>query len=76
MIKTMVKWGWTDDYDYVKSYSIKWFQNREKADKWIYNMEEENGGYFKVKEIKEADHEKWLKLIELKKEVKKLEKEF
>lgn len=78
MMKTMVKWGSKDEYGdaYEENACLVWFETPEEAESWKKEKRESLGGYFKHWETKQADYEKYLEMIELKKRIEELEKLF
>ena len=78
MKKVFVKWGFTDDYGYAKEENarVEWFDTMEQAEEFITNKKKGNGGYFKLWKVAEGDHNRYLRMEELKKELEELRKEF
>lgn len=78
MTRTFVKYGWTDEYGFAREERavIEWFDNEELANQWIAEMKKNNGGYFKIWKVGQGNYNHYLEMIELKKRLKELEKEF
>lgn len=77
-MKVMVKWGSKDEYGdaYENEANLAWFETFEEAENWKAKKRESLGGYFKHWKTKQADYEKYLEMIELKKRIEELEKLF
>jgi hypothetical protein len=73
-----VKWGFTDDYGSAKESNafFDWFETMEMAEEFIAKKKDRNGGYFKLWKVAEGDHEEFLRMVELKKELEELTKKF
>ncbi|MGN0728575.1 hypothetical protein [Treponema sp.] len=78
MKKFYVKWGFTDDYGraYEKHARYDWFETQDQAEEFITQKRKGNGGYFKLWKTAEGDYTKFLRIIELEKELAELKKIF
>ena len=78
MKKTFVKYGGTDEYCFARKENaiMEWFDNEDLANQWILEMKKNNGGYFKVWKVGQGNYNHYLEMVELKKRIEELEKEF
>lgn len=76
MKKVFIKWGFTDDYGFVKIHHIEIVDTMEDADKFIAEMKNHNGSYFHLDKIFEEDYDAYERMKALEKELKALKKRF
>ena len=78
MKEIFIKWGFTDEYGRADEDNARyeWVETMEQADEFIANKKARNGGYFKLWKVAKGNKAEFDRMVELRKELLKLEKKF